>query len=145
MSQAFGPDYRVNPRAITRSSFSKLFSKRVPERQSYQQQRRSPEFIPPEPEDTEFAPLDDDPSQYPEGSPEWNMAMIRLLLDLKTKGHRISEFRTNQVRSFPKVAKNVTDKVLKQKSVRGKRQRLRDDRKLVISTRSEVLSMCTLN
>ena len=37
------------------------------------------------------------PGQYEEGSPEWQMAMIRYLLDMKNHGHKIHEVTLDKV------------------------------------------------
>ena len=37
------------------------------------------------------------PGQYEEGSPEWHMAMIRYLLDMKNHGHKIQEVTLDKV------------------------------------------------
>ena len=37
------------------------------------------------------------PGQYEEGSPEWQMAMIRYLLDMKNHGHKIHEVTLKKV------------------------------------------------
>ena len=37
------------------------------------------------------------PGQYDEGSPEWQMSMIRYLLDMKNHGHKIHEVTLDKV------------------------------------------------
>ena len=41
--------------------------------------------------------LPEDPTQYAEGSPEWNLAMIKFLLKMKASGHKINEVQINKV------------------------------------------------
>ena len=38
-----------------------------------------------------------DPSRFVENSPEWNMAMIKYLIDMKNHGHKIKEIETTKV------------------------------------------------
>lgn len=37
------------------------------------------------------------PNKFPENSPQWNMAMIQYLLDMKKNGHKIKEIETTKV------------------------------------------------
>ena len=37
------------------------------------------------------------PNRFPENSPEWNVAMIQYLLDMKKNGHKIKEIETSKV------------------------------------------------
>ena len=40
-----------------------------------------------------------DPSRFAENTPEWNMAMIKYLIDMKNHGHKIKEIETTKVSS----------------------------------------------
>ena len=46
-----------------------------------------------------FDPETFNPTGFEENSPEWNIAMINLLLNMKAKGHKINEIETNKVRN----------------------------------------------
>jgi hypothetical protein len=41
-----------------------------------------------------------DLAKYPEHSPEWNLAVIQLLLEMKGKGHKINEFEHTGVSKY---------------------------------------------
>jgi hypothetical protein len=41
-----------------------------------------------------------DPSRFVENSPEWKMAMIKYLIDMKNHGHKIQEIETTKVTFF---------------------------------------------
>jgi len=38
-----------------------------------------------------------DPTRFAENTPEWNMAMIKYLIDMKNHGHKIKEIETTKV------------------------------------------------
>ncbi len=47
-----------------------------------------------------FDPATFNPTPFEENTPEWNMAMINLLLQMKAKGHKVNEIQINKVGAF---------------------------------------------
>ena len=45
----------------------------------------------------DYDPATFNPTPFAEGTPEWNMAMINIMLKMKERGHKVNEQATDKV------------------------------------------------